>query len=254
MELLHVECSGQGQPLVLLHGWSMNSAVWHPILAELEKQYSVYRVDLPGHGANDELNGESNFNGWLAAVMAVVPAQASWLGWSLGATLALAIAARFPERVSRLVLVAGTVKFVVADDWSVAVPLKTWQRFVKVFQEDPELASQQFMQLQSLGVIGSRQLGRDLQQMQTKGGKPSAQGLLLGLQFLQEVDLRDALKQVQCPAQLLLGEHDKLVPAAVAAEMQVLNPNIQASIIEGASHVPFISHPAEFLATLKHND
>ncbi len=42
----------QGEPLFVFHGWAMNSSVWSVIKAELERDYLVTTVDLPGHGNN----------------------------------------------------------------------------------------------------------------------------------------------------------------------------------------------------------
>ena len=47
---LHVEATGQGPPLVLLHGWAMHSEMWGPLLPRLARRFRVHAVDLPGHG------------------------------------------------------------------------------------------------------------------------------------------------------------------------------------------------------------
>lgn len=246
---MFVQCSGKGAPLVLLHGWSMNVSVWQPVLAELEKKYTVYRVDLPGHGCS-RVPAPDSCEQWLDGILEVVPDESVWLGWSLGGTLALSVAAHYPQRVKRLVLVAATAKFVAAEDWPDAVEQEVWSRFVGLFEQDPVLANKQFMQLQSLGVIGPRKLGSALLDMQTNGGAPSAQGLIKGLELLGATDLRPALSGLECPIHLMLGEHDKLIPASAGAAMQALNTNVVVDVIAQAGHVPFVSHPKEFIAVL----
>ncbi|MEI8394414.1 MAG: alpha/beta hydrolase [Rhodospirillaceae bacterium] len=47
---LHVLVRGHGPPVVLLHGWAADHSVWHPIIAELIKNYTVYAWDARGHG------------------------------------------------------------------------------------------------------------------------------------------------------------------------------------------------------------
>ena len=48
----HVEIIGQGQPLVMMHGWGMHSGVWQPLVKRLSKDYMLYLVDLPGMGSS----------------------------------------------------------------------------------------------------------------------------------------------------------------------------------------------------------
>ena len=48
--MLHVEVSGNGPPLVLLHGWAMHGGVFAPLVERLRSRFSLHVVDLPGHG------------------------------------------------------------------------------------------------------------------------------------------------------------------------------------------------------------
>jgi pimeloyl-ACP methyl ester carboxylesterase len=47
---LHVESTGSGPPLIVLHGWAMHSGLWVPALPKLASRFRVHLVDLPGHG------------------------------------------------------------------------------------------------------------------------------------------------------------------------------------------------------------
>jgi len=51
---LHVEVTGQGEPLVMLHGWGMHGGIWSDTVAQLAHEYEVHNVDLPGHGFKRE--------------------------------------------------------------------------------------------------------------------------------------------------------------------------------------------------------
>jgi len=50
MSGLHVESTGEGPPLVLLHGWAMHGGLFAPLVPALARRYRVSVVDLPGHG------------------------------------------------------------------------------------------------------------------------------------------------------------------------------------------------------------
>ena len=83
---------GQGRPLVLLHGWGMNAGVWLPLLPRLEAHWRVTMIELPGHGESHLIEGD--IHDWAGAVLDTAPSNAIWLGWSLGAMVALALARR----------------------------------------------------------------------------------------------------------------------------------------------------------------
>ena len=51
-EKIHVRISGEGSPLILLHGWTSSSQEWFPFLAELNAQHRVFRWDARGHGGH----------------------------------------------------------------------------------------------------------------------------------------------------------------------------------------------------------
>ncbi len=55
--MLHVEVTGSGAPLVLLHGWGMHGGVWTDVAAQLAQDFRVHSVDLPGHGAERAVAG-----------------------------------------------------------------------------------------------------------------------------------------------------------------------------------------------------
>lgn len=124
---LHVETRGEsGAELVLLHGWGLASEIWEPLLPQLTEHYRLTLIDLPGLGRSPSL-ALMEREQVVDALLARAPSRALWLGWSLGGSLALAAAARAPERVSGLMLLAATPCFVQRDAWPWAMapgPLK----------------------------------------------------------------------------------------------------------------------------------
>ncbi len=94
--MLHVESSGHGPPLALLHGWAMHSGVWGGLAATLAKRYRVHAVDLPGHGFSAPAPSFT-IEGVVRLLDAAFAAERSPLvvvGWSLGGQIALAVGAR----------------------------------------------------------------------------------------------------------------------------------------------------------------
>ena len=68
--------------------------------------------------------------------------------------------------------------------------------------------------------------------------------------ILKLVDLRDELKALVCPVLQILGDRDQLVPVGVGRDSKAINPEIQTTVIEGAAHVPFLSHPVATMQSI----
>lgn len=101
--------AGLGPALVFLHGIGNQSGSWVRQLEALAPRFRVIAWDAPGYGASDPLPAEApsadDYAGSLAALLdALGVAQAVLVGSSLGALVASAFAARWPQRVGGLVL------------------------------------------------------------------------------------------------------------------------------------------------------
>ena len=117
---VHVDIIGQGQPLVLIHGWGMHSGVWQPLVKRLSTKYMLYLVDLPGMGNSRPVEPYHLYN--LADEVAeMIPGVSDVLGWSLGGLVAQRIALNQPDRIRRLILVGSTPKFVATSDWQAGI-------------------------------------------------------------------------------------------------------------------------------------
>ena len=103
---------------------------------------------------------------------------------------------------------------------------------------------------QTNGAEPSREINEFLKSVVKKNGEGSIEGMLAGLSILRQDDLRDLLCRLKCPMMMVLGEKDSLVPLEAGAESAQINPDIYLSVIDGAAHVPFLSHPREVLQGL----
>ena len=107
---LHVTVAGRGEPLVLLHGFTGSGAQWAPQVAVFAEHFRTVVVDLLGHGQSDAPADPHRYRlercvADLAVLLGTLDVQrACWLGYSMGARVALACALAFPERVAALVL------------------------------------------------------------------------------------------------------------------------------------------------------
>ncbi len=247
---LHIESTGQGPALVLLHGWGLHSAIWQPLIERLSGHYRVTTVDLPGHGLSALPPGEFDLKRMALLILNETPQPATWIGWSLGGMVALQAALLHPAAINRVIAVATLPQFVQSDDWPYAMPQKTLTQFSTALKQDSSATLQLFMTLQMRGTQNERQQLRHLHELLLSRPQASSEALRLGLEILRNTDLRPVLHQLRPPAQFIFGKRDQLVPIAAKAELEKLLPTAHYEVITGAGHIPFLSHPEQFLAAL----
>ena len=150
-ETLKISSQGSGIPLVFIHGWGLNSAVWRPSVELLKDQFEVITVDLPGFGSNIEHSLSPYTLAEVATLVQQAVAQpAVYIGWSLGGLVASEIAMNFPERVKALVTVASSPCFVEQDNWFGIKP-DVLALFYRQLAEDTAKTINNFLKIQAMG-------------------------------------------------------------------------------------------------------
>lgn len=245
---LHIESTGQGEDVVLLHGWGMHGAYWQELIDSLKDQYRLHSIDLPGHGKSSYANESSldDFVGRIASSIELVTNKPFHLiGWSLGGLIGQQLCIRRPERINKCVLIASSPCFVQRPDWPHAMVKDVLNGFAENLSRDYKTTLVRFLALQVWGSDDQKQALRELKQKLFSHGEPDARALNTGLSLLQNVDLREAMQQMQQDVLLIGGERDTLVPSAGLLDFsQALNAS-QIEIIKGAGHAPFISHAGQ---------
>ena len=225
--------------LVLLHGWGSTGRVWEPVRPALEANYRCQIFNLPGH--DDSSLSETRLEPLAAQLLQQAREPAIWLGWSLGALIAMQAALLMPHSVERLLLVAGTPAFVQQDGWSSAMPLRDFADFESDYAGHPLRTMKRFIALQSMGDRQSKQVARQLSQSACQATSDIGWGLV----ELREGDLREQLLSLNREVNCLYGGQDTLVPAAVGETMQQAG---MASVTwPDSGHAPFLSRPQDFV-------
>ncbi len=102
---------GNGHPLLLLHGHSLDGRMWGPQLETLGPHFNLIIPDLLGYGGSSKPNLPFNHAEILLQMLAQLEVeQAHVMGLSLGGNIALELALYYPERVNRLILADSSLK------------------------------------------------------------------------------------------------------------------------------------------------
>lgn len=227
----------------------MHSGIWQDFAQQLAAHYQVTLVDLPGHGHSDALTPFTleNITDILADMLPDEPC--CWLGWSLGSAVVLEMARRFPERMNRLILVAGNPCFLQQADWPGMQP-DVLDKFAANLQTDTQATLTRFLAIQVMTLANAKELAKSLKTAVLSRPIPDKAALQGGLDILKTTDLRPALATVNVPVLVILGKKDSLVPTALSKAIPCYQPAAQVHVFEQAAHTPFLSHPAEMLNLL----
>ncbi|MFZ2169334.1 MAG: pimeloyl-ACP methyl ester esterase BioH [Methylococcaceae bacterium] len=249
MTKIHQQTFGKGKPIVLVHGWAVHSGIWRDFAQQLAQTYQVTCIDLPGHGRSEKIDSFTLEQIGDSLVNAVPDESSCWLGWSLGATVVLDIARRFPDRVNSLVLLAGNPAFTQTAQWP-GMNVGLLDAFADKLNKDCQATLIRFLSLQVNNLPDYKALLRTLKAAVWECDTPDNETLQGGLEILKHADLRPALSDTRVPVSVILGARDTLVPVSAGQNMQELTPGIKINIIDKAGHVPFLSHPQAVLAII----
>src|SRR5216110_1983546 len=110
---LYYETHGAGRPLILLHGGLGSSEMFGPVLPLLAKSHQVVAVDLQGHGRTADIDRPIDVRLMADDIAALIDhlglKKPDLVGYSLGGGVALHTAAKYPEKVRKLVMASAHI-------------------------------------------------------------------------------------------------------------------------------------------------
>jgi len=242
---IHYYEAGQGPNLIFLHGLGGDATNWAPNIGPLAEKYHVYAPDQIGFGNSDKPLVEYRIETFVEFLHAFMQAlnipQATLVGNSLGGWIAADFAARYPEKVGKLVLVdaAGLgpegPPTPLPVDLNPASPMgmrKVLEFIVynKQWVTD-EVARQAFERRLKRGD------GYTIQRV--------IAGILAGNQFLDA-----KVGSIKAPTLVLWGREDALTPLSLGERFQKAIPGAKLTVLDQCGHIPQIEKPLEFNRTL----
>ncbi|MBD3655258.1 MULTISPECIES: alpha/beta fold hydrolase [Marinobacter] len=242
--------AGAGElPAILLGGWAVEATMVAPVLNDWPGPVTVVSLD------EELLLGCDSVSAVADALARRYPGPGLWLGWSMGAQVAMAVAQQHPDQVRALVTLAGFPCFVQTADWPFGMEPALFRQFVSDFADNPARAWQRFLRLQIRGDGQESAARAALTPWLHRGSLLGPEALHKGLTWLAHTDQRKLWREVGIPALHLFGERDPVVSARMA-EM-VLPPTARAAVISGMAHWPCLgsldrvrTELTDFVATL----
>jgi len=136
------------------------------------------------------------------------------------------------------------------DEWPGIAP-KVLAGFNQMLAGDFKQTIERFLAIQAMGSEHARDDIRQLRHWLAERPMPQLAALEAGLGLLADVDLRDELSALSLPWLRIYGRLDSLVPKAAIPLLDERYPHSRSLVLDKASHAPFISHPAQFIAMVR---
>lgn len=250
-ERLYYEVVGEGPPIVLIHGWSLNLEMWDPQVPALSQHFRVIRYDRRGFGRSS--GGEDAT--WDAADLAALldhlgEDKVHVLGMSQAGRVALQFALRNPDRVSSIILHGATPPEGLGLPWSGADrnPFEAWARIAR--EEGVDAFRRAWAAHPLMGVPAGRpdvraRLDELLQSY--SGGRILNPSSPSGP--VRPVTMED-LSRVGAPTLVLIGENEVPYLQMVAHGLAYYIPNARLVVIPGGGHVVNLIAPAAYNAAV----
>jgi pimeloyl-[acyl-carrier protein] methyl ester esterase len=242
---------GRGEPLLMIHGWGVNSEIWTSLVDELKLFVTVYVVDLPGMGGSTSISPYTLDN-IAKEIKANVPIKkCNILGWSLGGQVAMYLAIKMPEFVEKLILMSTTPCFVQKIDWPYGVNKQFFLNFEIEAKKNLNDTLMKFFLIQTIGINDSKKMMKFLKNafIELRDGNKS--GMQSALNVLKEVDLRNDVKKIDKLTLIITGDKDRLTSTKASVWLYEKIKGATLKEIKGANHMPFISHKETITASVK---
>ena len=238
--------SGTGPPLIKAATWlshleyDWESPVWSHLLSALSAQCSLVRYDERGCGLSDWAVEDLSFESWVRDLETVADAcgaaRFGVLGISQGASIAIAYAARHPERVSHLVLHGGYARgrLVRSDTPHEREEVETMTKLAELGWGRADPSFRQFFTTQFIpgGTPEQHQWFNELERISTSAANAA--------RFMQEfarIDVTALLAQVQCPTLVLHSRRDVRQPLAEGRLLATGIPGARFVPIDSGNHL-----------------
>jgi pimeloyl-ACP methyl ester carboxylesterase len=239
----HYLDEGSGTPIVFVHGWPLNLAMWSPQASALHDRWRVIRMDRRGFGGTGGLASLDDDVGDLVALFAYLDLKdVALVGMSQGARVAMRATAHLNGRLRCLVLDGAPIDELSAASPEVDVPLDRYRELVAtggIAAFRREWIAHPLMRLHAPNAVASALLRNMLDSYEGKDlTAPEASGKSVGFPPVPVAD-------ITVPTLVLNGEFDT-GRRQLGDVLYGALPFAGRSIISGAGHLPNLDQPREY--------
>ncbi|HJT76728.1 MAG TPA: alpha/beta fold hydrolase [Gemmataceae bacterium] len=241
---------GRGRPVVLLHAFPFDRAMWRPQREALQTSYRLILPDLRGFGGSAPFAGPPSLEAMADDVAGLLDAlgvrePVVLGGLSMGGYVSLAFARKYGERLRGLILADTKAE---ADSAEAKANRDHAITFVREQGTAPAVEGM-LPKLLSEGTRSGRPAVMD--EARRIGSAQAPAGVIGALAAMRDrPDSTALLPRIRVPTLVLVGSEDTLTPPSVAEALVLGLPDGRLAVIQGAGHLANLEQPEAFTAAV----
>lgn len=248
---LYYEEAGEGQPLILIGGWTMSTEWWRRQMPAFSREMRTIAVDMRSYGRSEKTDRGHRLSRYASDLRELILDlglnDVVVCGWSMGASTIWAYVDLYgTDRLAGAVFVDQTPKILTDDDWKTGLgtefPLSALDTFLAGIEKDPAAFVEGF--IPSLFVIPPSE-EEQAWMIEAVQAMPTHHAVEVLRDHCTQ-DWRDVLDRVNIPALVVTGAQSSLFPPESGSYQAQAMPNARQELFEDSSHLPFYEEPERF--------
>jgi pimeloyl-ACP methyl ester carboxylesterase len=246
--IVHYEVYGRGRPVILLHGWLGSWGLWQETMVYLSRYYRTYALDFWGFGESGkkrETYAVPDFVSMVDQFMDQLGIEQSPLvGHSMGGTVSLGVAIRYPNRVPKVVVIGSPI---VGSSLNILLKLSGRRFFASLLYKNMwlfQLYYRAMSRFYTKDPNWPEMMDRDL-------SRTTLESFLYSIASLRKTDLRPALNKISIPAMGMYGDKDIVVHPDQWKPMLAGIEHARIERFHNAGHFIMLDEPQRFTDVLK---
>ena len=246
--IVHYETYGRGRPVILLHGWLGSWALWRETIEELGKYFRTYALDFFGFGDSLDRSTEFSVTNYVDLVYQFMDrvgiVKAPLIGHSMGGSVSLGVAARYPEKVVKVAVIGSPID---GASLNFFLKLSGYKEIANLVFAVPILLRSFIFGITHLAANDGPALHR---MVSVDAAKTTADSFFQSIGTLRDTNLAPELPAMQMPILGIYGRKDIIVHPMQGKMLLKYAPNAKEAWFENSGHFPMRDEPARFHSTI----
>ena len=233
---------GEGENVIVLHGWGANIDTVMPIINILKEKYRVYAIDLPGFGKSQQpLDVMSSFE-YVEIIRGFMDKlnikRTTFVGHSFGGKLSIIMGANYPSQVEKIVLI----------DSAGLIPKRGLNYYFKVYSFK---TLRFFYKNLFFWLANEKRMEKFYKKFGSDDYQDSSGIMRKILVKVVNENLKPLLKEIEASTLIIWGDMDMDTPLYMAKTMESEIPDCGLVVLEGTGHYSYLDDYHKFSLILK---
>lgn len=246
--IVHYEAYGRGRPVILLHGWLGSWALWRDTIEELGKHFRTYALDFFGFGDSLDRAADFSVDNYVDLVYQFMDrlgiVKAPLVGHSMGGSVSLGVAARYPEKVVKVIVIGSPIR---GNSLNFFLKLSGYRGIANLLFAMPFVLRTFIYGITHLSANDGPALHR---MVSADASKVTADSFFQSIGTLHKTDLVPDLPAMQMPILGIYGRKDIIVHPMQGKLLLQHAPNAREEWFPTSGHFPMLDEPDHFHKTV----